>query len=152
MSPATTFSRIWNLTPSTLSELRRDFDRACESVSRGTAAAWQKIPMAVWESTDGVRVELDVPGLTREQIEITIEGAELTVKATRTAPAYEATLRHSEPCFGELQRTITLAETLDPQQVTAELENGVLQLCIPRRVEAKPTRVAISIKSPEAGS
>jgi HSP20 family molecular chaperone IbpA len=65
MLPGTpTFSRIWNLSPATLDELRREFDNAVGSVSGAVSrTCGSQPPLSVWESDERLVVEFDVPGV-----------------------------------------------------------------------------------------
>ncbi|MHC4878698.1 MAG: Hsp20/alpha crystallin family protein [Planctomycetota bacterium] len=148
MTPANSFSRIWNVSPATLDELRREFDEAVDSVSRsvrGTAAT--QLPLAAWEDDQQVILELEVPGVAQEDLDIVVEAGVLTVTGKRRSPERTSNTRHNEHRYGEFQRRIRLDESLDPATIAAELENGVLTLTITRRLESQPVRVTVRTKA-----
>ncbi len=153
MSPATTFSRIWNLSPATLDELRREFDGTLGTVSRGVRDSVRpQIPLALWESDDHVVLEFEVPGTSHDDLDVQIESGVLTVSAKRSASGQTGTLKHTEHRCGEFLRRVRLDESLDPTSVEADLQNGILTLTIRRRVEAQPVKVAVRVREQVAGS
>ncbi len=147
MLPDTSLSRIWNLAPTTLADLRREFDSAFESVSGAVSRNIHRLPMSIWEDDARVVVEFDVPGFLREDLEVTVENGVLTLVAKRVAPVRVGEVRHTEHQYGEFKRTLKLNDSLDPSAVTAELENGVLALTILKRAEAQPLKIPVEIKS-----
>ena len=151
MSPARTFSRIWNVSPATLDELRREFDSALGSVSRSVReSVSSQIPLALWEDDDRVVLELEVPGVSQADLDIQVEAGVLTVAAKRVAPEWSGTLKHNEHRHGDFIRRVRIDESLDPTSVEADLQNGVLTLAIKRRVEAQPVKVAVRVRERES--
>ena len=151
MSPARTFSRIWNVSPATLDELRREFDSALGSVSRSVReSVSSQIPLALWENDDRVVLELEVPGVSQGDLDVQVEAGVLTVAAKRVAPERPGALKHNEHRHGEFIRHVRLDESLDPTSVEADLQNGVLTLAIKRRVEAQPVKVAVRVRDRES--
>ena len=151
MSPARTFSRIWNVSPATLDELRHEFDSALGSVSRSVReSVGSQIPLALWEDDDRVVLELEVPGISHDDLDIQVDAGVLTVAAKRVAPERSGTLKHNEHRHGEFLRRMRLDESLDPTSVEADLQNGILTLAIKRRVEAQPVKVAVRIRERES--
>jgi HSP20 family protein len=117
-----------------------------ESLARGLAPdvglptpAWH--PLAdVCETGDAVVVQIELPGVTRAEIDIRAEPHAVTVKGQRrstVAARAEAYLR-MERSHGPFQRTFHLSEEIDPAEVTAELVDGVLVVRMPK---ANPHRV-----------
>lgn len=152
MSPATSFSRIWNVSPATLDELRREFDNAVGSVGRSVRdSVGSQVPLAVWEDDGRVVFEFEVPGISQENLDVQIEAGILTVSAKRSVPERSGKLKHNEHRYGEFQRRIRLDDSLDPASVAADLENGLLTLTINRRIEAQPVKVAVRVRD-QAGS
>lgn len=145
MRPASTFSRIWNLSPSTLDELRREFDTAVDSVSQ--AVTRNRFPLSIWESEDKLVLEVDLPGVDESSLDVTVEDGVLNLTGTRARADHQGELKHAETRCGEFTRSVRLHESLDPTSVTAELNNGVLTLEISRRTESLPRRVPVTIRS-----
>ena len=148
MLPGTpAFSRIWNLSPATLDELRREFDNAVGSVSGAVSRTCSTHPpVSVWENDDRLVIELDVPGVQQSDLEVSVEDGVLTVAGNRQPSHHDGEPKHSDGRFGEFSRSIKLHESLDTTSIQAELHNGVLILSIPRRVESQPQTIPVAIR------
>ena len=95
----------------------------------------------VKESADGFHVELAVPGYAKEDIEIKVENDVLTIaseKETETTEKEGERFTRREFKYGSFKRTFTLPETADATKIAASFENGVLNIEIPKKEEAKP--------------
>src|SRR5205085_3066429 len=118
-------------------EIFRGFFQPVRSTgSQGRAMA---IKMDVKETGDGYVVHAEVPGVTKEDIHVTIEGNQVTITAeTRRETEQkegERVLR-SERFFGSLYRSFTLPVELDETASAAKYENGVLELQLARKAQA----------------
>jgi HSP20 family protein len=96
---------------------------------------WQP-PATIWEENEEIRVALDVPGIRRDAIQITLTGGSLLIRGQRPAPwkGPEASTRAwaVERPYGAFQRVVPLPPGTQPDQVTAELSEGVLEIRIAR--------------------
>lgn len=99
----------------------------------------------VTEDGEQYAVICDVPGLAREDIELSLAQGVLTIKGEKKAPkrAGGARLYREETWQGKFQRTVALPSDVDPTKVTADLRDGVLTVALPKREEAKPKQIAI---------
>jgi HSP20 family protein len=79
-----------------------------------------------------------VPGFEAKEIEVTISGNMLTVHAERKGKEGE-----TEKVFGELERTVFVPEGMDTEHVEATYRNGVLEVRVPKRPEAKEKRIEV---------
>ncbi|MGW4443991.1 Hsp20/alpha crystallin family protein [Streptomyces sp. NPDC004682] len=122
----------------------RELDRIVDRVW-GTAARPAGMPMDAWREGDTFVVELDLPGVTPESIDLDVERNVLTVRADRR-PAYgeNAETVITERPAGAFSRQLFLGETLDSERIDASYEAGVLRLRIPVADQAKPRKIAIS--------
>ncbi|MET8244125.1 Hsp20/alpha crystallin family protein [Streptomyces sp. NPDC005202] len=122
----------------------RELDRLAERVW-GTVARPVGMPMDAWREGDTFFVELDLPGVTPESIDLDVERNVLTVKAERK-PAYgeDTETVITERPAGTFSRQLFLGETLDVERIDASYEAGVLKLRIPLAEHAKPRKIAIS--------
>ncbi|MGW1564638.1 Hsp20/alpha crystallin family protein [Streptomyces sp. NPDC002144] len=122
----------------------RELDRLVERVW-GTAAHPAAMPLDAWREGDTFFVELDLPGVDAESIDLDVERNVLTVKAERK-PAYGEntdTVVTERPA-GTFSRQLFLGETLDTEKIEASYEAGVLRLRIPVAEQAKPRKIAIT--------
>lgn len=125
-------------------EVSQLFNELFQSVANGQGEprTWFA-SAALWEAGDCFYVEADMPGVQREDIDVTLEKNVLRVSAERKAPQGERTYWHNERGYGRVERSITLPETVDPDSIEAELKDGVLYLKIQKRPEALPKRIDI---------
>ena len=101
-------------------------------------------PASFWEDGDKYHIELDVPGATHDDIELTYDKGALTIAVERRAP--EAAGRegwHDERSYGKFSRVATLPDTVDPESIEAGLAAGVLHVTLTKRPEAQPKRIEI---------
>jgi len=99
----------------------------------------------VWEESDTLIVEAELPGLELQDLEIFVTGQnQLTLKGERKVnSAKESTQHRQERGFGNFVRTLTLPFPVDDAKVEARLEHGVLTIRLPKHEAAKPRRINI---------
>lgn len=102
----------------------------------------------VTEDAEHYEVVCDVPGLRREEVEVTLAQGVLTIKGERKSPKRSDKVRvyREESWEGRFQRTISLPGDVDPDKVKADLHDGMLVVSLPKREEAKPKQIAIEAK------
>lgn len=142
MANALATNRLRELFPSTWP----DFDSMMEQffgpqAVRGIQAYY--VPASVWEDESSYHVEMDVPGVTRENVDLTYEKGTLRITTERRAPEDRRTGLVDERRYGKVTRTVTLPESIDPESITAELINGVLHVTVAKKPEAQPKRIEI---------
>jgi HSP20 family protein len=122
----------------------RDFDRLAEAVL-GTRARPAVMPMDAYREEDTFVVRLDLPGVSTDSIDLTVERNVLTVHAERKPPVGDGAERVvAERTYGVFSRQLFLGDTLDSDRLTADYDAGVLTLRIPVAEKAKPRKVEIS--------
>lgn len=129
-----------------LVQLRDEVDRFMDECL-GTTLPGSKMncpPVNVWEQEGEFVVEVDLPGFRQEDLEISVMGAELTLKGRRqAAPAEGVTYLRQERTDNEFGRTLRMPAEIDAEKVSASLENGVLRVTLPKAASARPVRVEI---------
>lgn len=95
-------------------------------------------------SDDAVVFVCDVPGMKRDDLEITLENHVLTLKGTRKFESREDEQVLLGRTYGNFSRAFTLPDLLDEDHLSAELADGVLTVKIPRHPKAKPRKIAIN--------
>jgi len=88
----------------------------------------------------------DIPGVNRENIEITLEDGVLTLKGERSGESGTngKEYRRKERMHGTFMRQFTLPETVDTQNISATVKAGVLDVVIPKQAKPLPTRITIN--------
>jgi HSP20 family protein len=100
--------------------------------------------MNVWEDEEAFRVEVELPGVPQDRVQVTVEEQHrLTVEGERPAEEYQGAWHRRERRFGAFRRVLALPAPVDPDKVEARLEHGVLYLTLPKAEEARPRRVPV---------
>jgi HSP20 family protein len=101
-------------------------------------------PLNVWEDGDVLRIEAEIPGVKLEDIEVSFDNGELTLKGEKKFEGKEnAPLHRRERLYGTFARTLTLPWEVVADKVSAELKDGVLIVTLPKAEAAKPRKVAV---------
>ncbi|WUA10691.1 HSP20 family small heat-shock protein [Nocardia sp. NBC_01377] len=120
----------------------RDLDRLTQQVF-GTAARPAVMPMDAWRDGDEFLVELDLPGIDPESLDLDIERNVVTVRATRPPLDGSRSMIAAERSRGVFSRQLFLGEGLDTDNIRADYTDGVLRLVIPVAEKAKPRKIEI---------
>jgi len=124
----------------------REVDRLAQQVF-GTAGRPAVMPMDAWREGDVFVIELDVPGVSTESIDLDVERNVLTIKAERPGRDDDSETLASERPRGVFSRQLVLGDNLDLDRVEAAYETGVLRLRIPVAERAKPRKIQVSGES-----
>ena len=121
----------------------REFDRLSEAVF-GTNTRPAAMPMDAYRHDSKFVVELDLPGVDTDSIDLTVEQNVLSIHAERPAPIdADAERIVGERQYGTFSRQLFLGETLDVDRLSADYDAGVLTIEIPIAEQAKPRKIAI---------
>ena len=128
-------------------EVRRDERQApARQEQRGRETPTMVPRVDVLEDETGITLLADLPGVSRESLELHVEGDSLTIEGAVTAAtpdAMEAT--YAEVRVPRFRRSFTLSRELDGGRIEAQLRDGVLRLRIPKQEHAQPRRVSINV-------
>jgi HSP20 family protein len=118
--------------------------RAEEGISASTWAP----AVDIYETPETIVMKADLPGLTREDIEIEIRDNTLTVKGERrfAKDVQQENYLRIERAYGPFERSFTLPTGVRQEQIRASFRDGVLELLLPKAEEAKPKKIAIDVR------
>jgi HSP20 family protein len=139
------FPNFENFTPAL-----KVFDEAFDRFLSEPAALRPWSPAVdVAESDNEVTLTADLPGLTKEQIQVRIEDGALLITGERKfANEDKKTGYHRiERSYGNFKRYFSLPDTVQADKVEAKYENGVLQVTLPKKELAKPRTIEVALKS-----
>jgi HSP20 family protein len=129
-----------------LPSLWANFDRLLDNLGAElTRPVTAFPPVNVWEDADAFHIEAELPGLTREEVNISVTHRNvLTLSGERKQDDTDQARWHRrERGFGRFQRVLRLPAPIDADKVVASLEGGLLRLTLPKHEEAKPRRIAV---------
>lgn len=110
------------------------------------AAAALTPPVDVLEDAGGITLYADLPGVSRENLNLQVEAETLTIEAESSLAVPDGLkTSHTEVGLGRFRRVFTLSKELDTEKVSAELAQGVLKLRIPKAEHAKPRRINVEV-------
>ena len=124
----------------------RDLDRLAQQMlgGAGTTNRPAVMPMDAWREGDRFVIEFDLPGVSRESLDIDVERNVLTVRAERVARNGDWERLASERPTGVFSRQLVLGDNLDLDHIEAAYDAGVLRLVVPVAERAKPRKVTVT--------
>ncbi len=136
---------------SELTTLRRDFDRLLNDTfqhSSQKTGGWTRPLMDVYQTEDEVVVEAAIPGITPEDVKISITGDALSIHAEKKEQKEEKDANYllREQSFRSFERMVTLPVAVQADKAVAEVKDGMLHLSIPKAEEAKAKSITIKAK------
>jgi len=146
-----TYPTFRNLAPalggysrSAWSGLETEINRLFETALTGSGGAFsnKRFPVDLYEDKENTFVRAELPGVNREDINVEVVDGNLTITATRKAPSVNGT----EGETSSLTRSVSLADEVQTDKITAAHENGVLTVTLPKREEAKPRKITVAVK------
>jgi HSP20 family protein len=129
----------------------RDVDRLFQQLwsAQQSGTRPMAMPMDAYRKGDSFLLQLDLPGVDSESIELSVEDNVLTISAERPAPPKSEGVEPviAERAFGRFSRQVVLGRTLDSERIEASYEAGVLTVAIPVAEQAKPRRIEVRVGS-----
>ena len=121
----------------TLTRETRDTDRA-------QTEQFIAPPASVIEAGDGYKLEIEMPGVPKDGLDISVENNELTIVGRRSLPKLEGTLIHHESRPENFRRTFELDPSIDADKISAKIEQGLATLTLPKAEHVKPRKITVS--------
>jgi HSP20 family protein len=137
----------WTLVNDELDNLLEGFFRPLRRRTENGVAAGAVPAMDVTERDNEYVIRMDMPGVSREDIDITLAEGVLTVsgevKRQHEEKAGDRLIRE-ERCYGKLSRSVRLGSHIDDKKVSASYKDGVLELTLPKAEEMKPKKITVA--------
>lgn len=127
-------------------EVNRLFDFTWPSRDSGLFSGWSPA-LDVFDDKDNFVVTVELPGLKKEEINLSVHDGVLTISGERKHERDEKDggAFRSERYFGKFQRSVTLPAAVDANKVAANYKDGVLTVELPKAEEAKPKQITVSV-------
>src|ERR1700757_1534478 len=106
-------------------------------------------PVDIYEDEHTIALKMEVPGIDEKDIDVHIEGNTLTVHGERKfeKDEKEENYRRVERHYGSFTRSFTLPSSVDPTQVSAHYDKGMLRINLAKKAEAKPKQIKVNVGS-----
>lgn len=108
------------------------------------------MPVNIYDTEDGVGIEAWVPGFAQDEVEVTFEDGQLTIRAEKQSENSDETeaegrrYRRREAAYHSLERSFHIGGDFDSEGISGDLRNGVLDLQLKRAQKSEPRRIPIS--------
>ncbi len=134
-----------------LNDLQDDFGRLFSPTLRTNGANGGRLltpSLEIHEEENQFTMSIDVPGIDRKNIDISVTGNTLIVKGERSEDVKkkEKGSFYSERSYGSFQRSIQLPSEVESEKIAANYKDGVLELVIPKSEKAKPKQIKVDVK------
>ena len=112
-----------------------------------TMANWAPT-IDVIEKDDSILLRAELPGMSEEDIEITVENRHLTIQGEKKFEHEEGegNYRRLESRYGSFYRTFSLPNTVDQERIDARFAKGVLEIELPKSEQAKPKKISVTVQ------
>ena len=149
----------WGLMPGRTLRGLEEMERGMESMFGSFfPAMWRRLPaeergwsppMEMYEKEDRFVVKLDLPGMRKEDIDISVVGDALIIKGERKA---ESEIKDEdyyccERSYGSFYRSLDMPTAVESKQIEANYRDGILEVTLPKAAEVKPKKIEIGSKS-----
>lgn len=122
-------------------------DRLFDRYLNQTADSRLVTDLDFYEVPKGYYLEWEVPGVAQADLDVTVSGQALTIRARRPQPAQDERKYHiTERSYGEFQRSLALPTEVDAEGIEASLKDGVLSLYLPKQVSKQPRSIPIHVE------
>ena len=135
-----------------LNDLRDEIDRLFEAPLAELARTSQLFSgwtpaLDMYEDHDSVYVRVELPGMKKEDIEVSLHNGSLSISGERKAEEkhQDAEVYRAERFFGRFQRTVTLPSAVAADKIKAQYTDGILTVTLPKAEEAKPKHIDVHV-------
>jgi HSP20 family protein len=118
--------------------------RKTRESDRNQAEKFITPPASVTEISDGYMLEIEMPGVKKDGLEISVENNELTVIGRRSLPAVEGTPIHRESPPENFRRMFEIDPSIDADKISAKIDQGLVTLTLRKAEHVKPRKITVS--------
>ena len=125
--------------------LNEVFNRGANDESAWFSGVWSP-PVDIYETDEALVMKAELPGFSKDDISIELKENTLVIKGERKHEdeVKEGNYHRKERMYGAFQRSFMLPATVDREKVSASYRDGILELRLPKAVEAQPKRIAVT--------
>lgn len=126
------------------SQLNRLFDDGSSRIDSSRGTGWLP-PVDVHEDSERLLFKVDLPGIRKDEVSVRVDGGVLTIEGSRKLDLEEKRQGYHrvERAYGKFSRSFALPDSVSTEEIRAELREGVLEIALAKRKEAKPRTIEI---------
>ena len=106
--------------------------------------SWELPPANIREERDAYLLELEMPGVSKTGIEVTVENNELTIVGHRSDTDPQGEIVYRESSHGDYRRSFEIDSSIDTAKIQAKMEQGILMLTLPKAESIKPRKITVA--------
>lgn len=125
--------------------LEESFVRPGQRQMERSERGW-RLPLDVYTTPEEIVIVASLPGLTPDEVDVTIDGDRLTIRGELRPPLENVDYLFQERAYGPFSRTLTLNVPVETDEAEAVFENGVLRLTVPKAEETRPRSIEVKRK------
>jgi HSP20 family protein len=118
--------------------------RETRESDRGQAEQYITPPASLTEIADGYMLEIEMPGVKKDGLDISVENNELTIVGRRSLPVLEGMSMHRESRPENFRRVFELDPSIDGDKISAKIDQGLVTLTMPKAEHVKPRKITVS--------
>jgi len=126
--------------------LENSFVRSTQGRGDGSLERPFRLPLDIYTTPEEIVLVASLPGLTPDEVDITIEGDNLTIRGNLRPPLENVEYLFQERPYGAFSRTLALNVPVNTEETEAVFENGILTLTLPKAEETKPKVIKVKRK------
>lgn len=100
-------------------------------------------PLAMWDDADKVYLDIELPGVKTEDVDLTVHKQVLRVAAERKQPEENRNYTVNNRSYGRFERSLNLPDDVDAENIDAQLTDGILHIVLSKKSEAQPKKITI---------
>lgn len=129
-------------------EMNRLFNNFVRSTEADREQTMWSPQVDIFESDDEISVTVEIPGMEKEDVTVSIQDNVLTLKGEKKqdTESKDKNFHRVERAYGSFERSFSLPSTIQTDRVKATAKDGVLTIALPKAEEAKPKEIAIAVK------
>jgi HSP20 family molecular chaperone IbpA len=123
---------------------RQNGSTAVQQQQRGRAEVAMRPPVDIYEDADGITLQADMPGVSRDRLELRVDGNTLIIEGeVQFELAENMEALYADVRANRFRRSFALSRELETEKIDANLKDGVLTVRIPKRAEVRPRKIAV---------
>ncbi|NLE28474.1 MAG: Hsp20/alpha crystallin family protein [Phycisphaerae bacterium] len=127
-------------------DLWGNFDRMIDRVFGSREGSPSFHPADIWEDAEKIHIELEMPGIMGEHVNISYEDGLLRIEGELPMPERKGNVYVAERQYGKFMRTFQIPNVVDPNKIQATFHDGILEIVCEKKVESKPHKIEIQTK------